>query len=54
LEENGDSYEARCLLRGDLTEIGGEARAIHYLNHRYGERVVCLTAQAAVLDIPNV
>lgn len=52
IEPNDDEHVVRCLLRrGAGTEIGGDNDALIYLNERYGDEMVCLTAQGIVLGI---
>ena len=51
IEPNGDQYEVRCLLRKDGTDIQGDRTTMAYLNARYGDRELCLTAQGVVMGI---
>ena len=38
-------------MRPTGTEIGGDGESLNYLNEKYGDAEVCLTAQGAVLGI---
>lgn len=51
IEPNGDEHPVRCLMRPTGTEIGGDGESLNYLNEKYGDAEVCLTAQGAVLGI---
>jgi hypothetical protein len=51
IEANGDEHIVRCLIRPNLTEIGGDFEIVQYLNERYGEEAVCRAALAATLGL---
>ncbi len=51
IEPNGEEHVVRCLIKVTGTDIGGNGEVLAYLNSRYGDQTVCLTAQGAVLGL---
>ncbi len=52
VEPNGDLHTVRCLCKANgTTEIGevGNGETLGYLNHRYGDQIVCRLAREITL-----